>query len=307
EFSSLKKQGRDQSSSSTSNLLQAFEIWESSRKINLERHEEQIERILNHLDELSLDRIEQIEDKIKGLGQESKWEVTIRLLLLDLEFLILNKSLKKSKLVTKMAPKRTSTSAAPSMNQATIWQLINDHVATALEAQATKMVNTNNTNRNPEPRETPAARKCTYKEFMSCQPFYFNGTEGVVGLIRWFERTKSIFSRSNCTEDCKVKFATGTLTKDALSWWNSYDKPIGIEQADKIAWSELKRLLTNKYCPRTEVKKMEDEFFNLVVKGNDLKTYVRRFRELITLCPNIVPNTEKLLEVFIGGLPRSIE
>ncbi|GJX53020.1 hypothetical protein Tco_0281389 [Tanacetum coccineum] len=41
---------------------------ESSRKTSLERHEEQIEEILNHLDELSLDRIEHIEDKIEGLG-----------------------------------------------------------------------------------------------------------------------------------------------------------------------------------------------------------------------------------------------
>nr|GEW38261.1 reverse transcriptase domain-containing protein [Tanacetum cinerariifolium] len=89
--------------------------------------------------------------------------------------------------------------------------------ATALEEQATNMANTNNTNRNPEPRETLAARKCTYKEFMTCQPFYFNGTEGAVGLIRWFERAKLVFSCSNCTEDYKVKFATSTLTEDALS------------------------------------------------------------------------------------------
>ncbi|GJZ78569.1 hypothetical protein Tco_0643406 [Tanacetum coccineum] len=61
------------------------------------------------------------------------------------------------------------------------------------------------------------------------------------------------------------------------------------------------------YCPRTEVKKMEDEFNNLVVKGNDLKTYIKRFQELAVLCPNMVPNAEKLLEVFISGLPRSIE
>nr|GFD19612.1 reverse transcriptase domain-containing protein [Tanacetum cinerariifolium] len=52
---------------------------------------------------------------------------------------------------------------------------------------------------------------------------------------------------------------------------------------------------------------MEDEFYNLSVKGNDLKTYVRRFQELAVLCPNIVPNNEKLMEVFISGLPRSIE
>ncbi|GKE42862.1 reverse transcriptase domain-containing protein, partial [Tanacetum coccineum] len=80
-----------------------------------------------------------------------------------------------------------------------------------------------------------------------------------------------------------------------------------MEQANMITLTELKRLLTNKYGPRTEVKKMEDEFYNLVVKGNDLKTYVRRFQELAVLCPNMVPNTEKLMEVFIGGLPRSIE
>nr|GEV16025.1 reverse transcriptase domain-containing protein [Tanacetum cinerariifolium] len=52
---------------------------------------------------------------------------------------------------------------------------------------------------------------------------------------------------------------------------------------------------------------MEDEFYDLTVKGNDLKTYIRRFQELALLCPNMVPNFKKLIEVFIGGLPRSIE
>ncbi|GJS73647.1 hypothetical protein Tco_0706488 [Tanacetum coccineum] len=69
ELLPLKKRGRDRSSSSTSALPQAFEIGESSRKTSLEHHEEQIEEILNHLDELSLDRIEHIEDKIEGLGK----------------------------------------------------------------------------------------------------------------------------------------------------------------------------------------------------------------------------------------------
>ncbi|GJV19437.1 hypothetical protein Tco_1368457 [Tanacetum coccineum] len=69
ELLPLKKRGRDRSSSSTSVLPQAFKIGESSRKTSLERHEEQIKEILNHLDELSLDRIEHIEDKIEGLGK----------------------------------------------------------------------------------------------------------------------------------------------------------------------------------------------------------------------------------------------
>nr|GEV23429.1 reverse transcriptase domain-containing protein [Tanacetum cinerariifolium] len=52
---------------------------------------------------------------------------------------------------------------------------------------------------------------------------------------------------------------------------------------------------------------MEDEFYNLTIKGNDLKTYIKRFQELAILCPTMVPSYEKLMEVFIGGLPKSIE
>ncbi|GJX76738.1 hypothetical protein Tco_0323549 [Tanacetum coccineum] len=116
-----------------------------------------------------------------------------------------------------MAPKRTSISAAAAMTQAAIKKLVADNVAAAPEAQADTMANADNTNRNTQQSGTPIARKCSYKEFMSCQTFNFKGTEGAVGLIRWFERTESVFLRSNCTEYCKVKFATGTLTEEALS------------------------------------------------------------------------------------------
>ncbi|GKB30311.1 reverse transcriptase domain-containing protein [Tanacetum coccineum] len=170
-----------------------------------------------------------------------------------------------------------STSKTPAITFATIQQLITDSITTALEAQAATMANADNPNRNIRPREILIAKRGNYKEFISCQPFYFNGMEGSVGLIHWFERTELVFSRSNCAEENKVTFATGTLTDDALSWWNAYAQPIGIDQANQITWTELKRLLINKYCPRTKVKKMEDKFYNMAVKGNDLKTYIRRF------------------------------
>ncbi|GJX64521.1 putative reverse transcriptase domain-containing protein [Tanacetum coccineum] len=182
-----------------------------------------------------------------------------------------------------MPPKRTSTSAAPAITQAAIRQLVADSVATALEAQTANMANTNNTNGNTGPREASVARQCSYKEFISCQPFNFKGTEGAIGLIR-----------------CN-------LPKDALSWWNSFSQPNGIEEAYKITWIEFMKLLIKKYCPRTEVQKMENEFYHLTMKGNDLKTYVRRFQELATLCPTMVSDSEKMMEVFIGGLPQSIE
>nr|GEY54364.1 reverse transcriptase domain-containing protein [Tanacetum cinerariifolium] len=293
-----EKRGHNRSCSSTPTLCQEFKIEESSRKTSLEHHKEQIEEILNHLDELSLARIENIKDNIEGLekvaklqkkqlGQNNKIALA-RFRINDLEQII--KEIQARHQANKesllgaiyelkinyeglMPPKRTSTSAAPTMTLAAIRQLVAD----TLEAQAANMENADNTNRNPEPREALVARKCSYKEFMSCQTFNFKGSEGAVGLIRWFERTESVFSHSNCTEDCKVKFATGTLTEEALSWWMSFDQPIRIEEAYKITW------------------------------GNDLKTYVRRFQELPTLCPTMVSDSEKMMEAFIGGLPQSIK
>ncbi|GJW78106.1 reverse transcriptase domain-containing protein [Tanacetum coccineum] len=170
-----------------------------------------------------------------------------------------------------MPPKRTSTSETPAITLDAIRQLIAD-LTTAVEAQTAAIASASNPNNLTG---TPAVKTGNYKEFISCQPFCFNGTEGAVGLIRWFERTESVFSRSRCAEENKVTFATGTLTDDALSWWNAHAQPMGIEQANQITWTELKRLLT--------------------------------FQELAFLCPNMVPNSEKLMEAFIGGLPQSIE
>ncbi|GJX27171.1 reverse transcriptase domain-containing protein [Tanacetum coccineum] len=204
---------------------------------------------------------------------------------------------------TTMPPKRTSTSKTPAITLDAIRQLIVD-LTTAVEAQTAAIASASNPNNLSG---TPAVKMGNYKEFIICQPFCFNSTEGAVGLIRWFKRTESVFSRSRCAEENKVTFAISTLTDDALSWYNAHAQPMGIEQANQITWTELKRLLTNKYYPRTKIKKIEDEFYGLTVNGSDLKTYIRRFQELAFLYPNMVPNSEKLMEAFIGGLPQSIE
>nr|GEW64504.1 uncharacterized mitochondrial protein AtMg00810-like [Tanacetum cinerariifolium] len=70
-----------------------------------------------------------------------------------------------------MPPKRTSTSKTPAITLATIQRLVTDGIVATLETQA---INANDTNRNLEPRETPVAKRGNYKEFISCQPFYFN-------------------------------------------------------------------------------------------------------------------------------------
>ncbi|GKE78184.1 putative reverse transcriptase domain-containing protein [Tanacetum coccineum] len=52
---------------------------------------------------------------------------------------------------------------------------------------------------------------------------------------------------------------------------------------------------------------METELWNLVVKGNDLTAYTRRFQELVLLCTRMVPIKEDKVERFVGGLPDNIQ
>ncbi|GJW81771.1 putative reverse transcriptase domain-containing protein [Tanacetum coccineum] len=76
--------------------------------------------------------------------------------------------------------------------------------------------NGNGENGNGNPNENgrgdrPVARECTYQDFVKCQPLNFKGTEGVVGLIRWFKKIETVFHIKNCPEKSQVKFQELTM------------------------------------------------------------------------------------------------
>ncbi|GJR41767.1 hypothetical protein Tco_1309870 [Tanacetum coccineum] len=119
-------------------------------------------------------------------------------------------------------------------------------------------------------------KACNYKEFRAVMHENFHGTEGAVGLTRWFEKLESQFGISNVAEGDRVKFASSTLLDGALNWFGTF-------------------------------KQMENELWNLKVKGTNLTAYNQRFQELILLCPEMVPNADRLLEHYIEGLPLSIK
>ncbi|GJX47611.1 retrovirus-related pol polyprotein from transposon TNT 1-94 [Tanacetum coccineum] len=170
--------------------------------------------------------------------------------------------------------------------------------------------NGNRGNGNPNENgrcDRPVSRECTYQDFMKCQPLNFKGTEGVFGLIRWFEKMETVFHISNCPERYQVKYATCTLLNSAITWWNSHKRTIRTGPAFAMSWRELMKLMTEVYCPRNEIQKMESELWNLTVKNNDLAAYTQRFQELTMMCTKIVPEEEDRVKKFIGGLPDNIQ
>ncbi|GKE16836.1 hypothetical protein Tco_1424413, partial [Tanacetum coccineum] len=76
------------------------------------------------------------------------------------------------------------------------------------------------------------------------------GTEGVVVLSQWFEKMESVFHISNCAVENQA----------------------------------LKKMMTVKYCPMGEIKKLEIELWNLKVKGANVASYTLRLQELALMC-----------------------
>ncbi|GJS12210.1 putative reverse transcriptase domain-containing protein [Tanacetum coccineum] len=165
--------------------------------------------------------------------------------------------------------RRTMTITRSGMTPEVIEELVNRRVEEALaayeEARAANALeaenksqngsdgdngnggNGNDGNGNPNENgrgDRPIARECTYQDFMKCQPLNFKGTEGVVGLIRWFEKMETVFHISNCLEKYQVKYATCTLLNNALTWWNSHKRTIRAEAAFSMSWRELMKLMT---------------------------------------------------------------
>nr|GEW13658.1 hypothetical protein [Tanacetum cinerariifolium] len=95
--------------------------------------------------------------------------------------------------------------------------------------------------------------------------------------VRSAARNPAIF---NCYAN--TVFATCTLLESALTLWNFHVTTVGPDVAYAMTWTNLRKKMTDKYCPRVEIKKLEVELWNLKVKESDK------------------------IEKFIGGLPDMI-
>nr|GEX40542.1 putative reverse transcriptase domain-containing protein [Tanacetum cinerariifolium] len=207
-------------------------------------------------------------------------------------------------------PTRTTTATKP-MTQEAINNLIAQRVTEVVaeyETQRNSVVNGDTSHTTGTgPRTVHLTRECTYKDYLNCGPLKFNGTEGVIGLTRWFERTESVSSISNCTVENQVKFASCTLIGSTLTWWNSHMRVVSQEVTYAMPWKTLRQMMTVKYCPRGEVKKLEVELWNLKVKGTDNTSYTLRFQELALLCGRMFPEESDKIERYVVGLLEMIQ
>ncbi|GJY71078.1 putative reverse transcriptase domain-containing protein [Tanacetum coccineum] len=169
-------------------------------------------------------------------------------------------------------------------NKISVRKIVEKRVAKAIEKYEKTRADSNNTggsgSTNTGGTVAPEMHGCSYKTFTNGKPHSFNGTEGVVGLKRWFEKMEQVFEICKCAEDDKVKFAMCTFEGRALTWWNGNVQTLGLANANQIPWSNVKAMMTSEYCPATEIQRLEQELWTLTLKGDDIEAYNNRFHEL---------------------------
>ncbi|GKF17919.1 reverse transcriptase domain-containing protein, partial [Tanacetum coccineum] len=188
------------------------------------------------------------------------------------------RAIRSTPVTTTPTPTATTTT---SVTNAQLQAIIDQGVTAALAARdANRNGDDSHTSRTGGRRTKRVARECTYQDFMKCKPLYFKGTEGVVELTQWFKRMETVFRISNCSMENQIKFSTCTLLAGALTWWNSHVMTVSHDAAYAITWADLRKKITDKYCPRNEMNKLEAELWNL--------------------------NESDKIERYVGGLPDKI-
>ncbi|GKA26334.1 putative reverse transcriptase domain-containing protein [Tanacetum coccineum] len=200
--------------------------------------------------------------------------------------------------------------------------MIKESVDVAIAAERARHVNVGNDARGSGPvrgqyaspivREctfahTAVRRVCTFCWFMKCNPTAFHGTERAVELLRWFEKTESVFGISECAESKKVKFTAATLQEPALTWWNAKVATMGLETMNQMPWIEMKQLMTVEFCLIEEVSRIEHELWKLKVKEYNIVAYTQRFNELALMCPRMVEPERVKFDAYIRGLTDNIK
>nr|XP_043612369.1 uncharacterized protein LOC122584217 [Erigeron canadensis] len=117
---------------------------------------------------------------------------------------------------------------------------------------------------------------------------------------------ESVMDISNCAENQKMKYVAISLTNKALTWWNTQIQARGRAAAMRMTWDEFKALLVEEFCPKNEMQKLENEFWNHAMVGAKHAAYTDRFHELAKLVPQLVTLESKRIERYIYGLVPQI-
>ncbi|GKG47323.1 reverse transcriptase domain-containing protein, partial [Tanacetum coccineum] len=98
---------------------------------------------------------------------------------------------------------------------------------------------------------------------------------------------------TKCAYTDQVEYVACLLQGRALTWWNTQVQTRRCDAATGLTWETFKGLLTEEYCRKDEMQKLESKFWNHQMLGTEVDKYTTRFHELAKMLPHMVFTEEK--------------
>ncbi|XP_022042039.1 uncharacterized protein LOC110944700 [Helianthus annuus] len=145
-------------------------------------------------------------------------------------------------------------------------------------------------------------RRCTYKDFMSCNPATYDGKIDPIACQRWISNIEAVFIRSRCDKEDQVMFATGQLTFQAKDWWDAYSKEVGEDKLQMMTWQEFKEPFMRYHCPQSAINKIQEDFLCLRQKNETINEITNTFLDKMKFCGDFVKTERMKINRYYGVL-----
>ncbi|KAL4566045.1 hypothetical protein LXL04_030154 [Taraxacum kok-saghyz] len=145
-----------------------------------------------------------------------------------------------------------------------------------------------------------------YKTFMTCKPPVFDGEPDPIKSTRWITEIEGTFDTSKCADEDRVVYAVTMFKNETIYWWGMVKEVRGRDVAKRMSWDEFTKISKEKFCPRTTVKQLEEEFLKLEQGNMTVRKYTTKFIEKARFAKLYVSTEEMRVERYIWGLQTSI-
>ncbi|KAJ9543706.1 LOW QUALITY PROTEIN: hypothetical protein OSB04_023413 [Centaurea solstitialis] len=150
-------------------------------------------------------------------------------------------------------------------------------------------------------------RGITFKDFMACQPPFFDGKKDPVACYRWYSAVEGAFRTCGCPEGSKVLFAVNLLRGAGKDWWDLTLKKYTEAQITALTWEEFRVMFDEEFAPRIEKERIAAEFLKLTQTTESVNEITAQFLEKLLFVPGYANDESLKMARYLGVLRPEIK
>ncbi|KAJ9556097.1 hypothetical protein OSB04_010711 [Centaurea solstitialis] len=150
-------------------------------------------------------------------------------------------------------------------------------------------------------------RGITFKDFMACQPPFFEGKKDPMACYRWYSAVEGSFRTCGCPDGSKVLFAVNLLRSAGKDWWDLVLKRYTEAQITTLTWEEFRAMFDEEFAPRIEKERIAAEFLKLTQTTELVNEITAQFLEKLLFVPGYANDESLKMARYVGILKTEVK